>query len=247
MMISCLKIKAQSNIDSTSIYITQKKYHKALKYVSNTGNYYVLNNIGIKLYQSKEYNNSLLFFLETLKIGKEKLNKKELKNLLNDLGHNYQNINDYNNAIKYFELVYTLNVEIYGELEYSNISALYNLIAVNDLLKDFYKTAELYLKILEIQEKSLGNVNPDYVNTIYNLAWVYLDQSRFDLAEDYFMRALEIDGKIKNIDNIDYAESLNHLYVFYGFYKLDYEKAQYYLNQIIRIKKGFLAKIMRII
>lgn len=232
------RINAQTNTDSTTIYFSQKKYDKTLNYCAKKGDYLSLYRLGSDLFQAKDYNNSLPFFLKTLQIGQISLNEKSNYNLLNVIGHNYQNIDDNDNALKFYNSAFLLNKKINGELHESNIKDLFNLIAVFDLSKKYNESAECYLKILKIREQTKGINSIDYTRTLYNIGWCYIDQKRYDDAEQYFIKAIEIDSKIMNLNSIDYLKSLNNLYIFYGFNKINYEKAEYYLNEIIKIKKN---------
>jgi CHAT domain-containing protein len=230
------KINAQINVDSTFIYFNQKKYEKAINYCTKKSDYFLLYRLGSDLFQTKDYNNSLPFFLKTLQLGQTTLSEKSNYNLLNVIGHNYQNINDNENAQKFYNSAFLLNKKINGELHESNIKDLLNLIAVFDLSKKYNESTECYLKILQIREKNNGINNKEYTRTLYNIGWAYVDQKLYDVAEIYFLKALEIDSKITEKNSNDYSTSLKHFFVFYKSHKVDYEKAENYIREIIRIK-----------
>ena len=231
-----IKINAQVNRDSISIYFNQKEYEKVINYCSNKVDYVSLYKLGSDLYQSKDYVNSLPFFLKTLQIGQTLLNEKSNYNLLRVIGHNYQNIKDNDNAQKFFSSAFLLNKKINGEFHESNIKDLLNLITVFDLSKKYNESTECYLKILKIRQQSKGVNNAEYTRTLYNIGWAYVDQKLYDVAETYFIKALEIDSIITNKNSIDYSTSLNNIFVFYNAHKVDFNKAENYLRQIINIK-----------
>jgi CHAT domain-containing protein/Tfp pilus assembly protein PilF len=236
------RINAQTNTDSTSIYFNQKSYDKVIDYCIKKGDYFSLYRHGSDLFQAKDYNNSLPFFLKTLQIGQTLLNEKSNYNLLNVIGHNYQNINDNDNAQKFYNSAFLLNKKINGELHESNIKDLLNLITVFDLSKKYNESTECYLKILQIREKTKGINNREYTRTLYNIGWAYVDQKLYDVAETYFIKALDIDSNITDKNSIDYSTSLYNFFVFYKSHKVDYEKAENFLRQIIKIKLNKFGK-----
>jgi CHAT domain-containing protein/Tfp pilus assembly protein PilF len=227
---------AQNSIDSTSIYFNQKKYNKALSYGTITGNFPLLNTMGVNLYKNKDYQNSLLFFTRTLEIGQETLDENTLYILLKIIGQNYVDLKNYDNAESYYNSAYLLNSKMHGELHESNIKNLLSLIIVFDSKKEYGKSTECYIKIAKIRKNLTGENDQNYTRTLYNTGWAYVDQKLYDEAEKYFIKALEIDSKIIDVTSIDFSISLNNLFVFYKSHKIDYEKAEYYLRQIIKIK-----------
>ena len=233
-----LKLNAQVHTDSASIYFNLKQYEKAISYCEKGNDYYLLSKLGNELFEKKDYNNSLEFYLKTLEIGSPFFNETNKKIILNLIAHNYQSLYDYVNAEKYYKQLFELNSKSSGDLNESNIKILNGLIAVSDAQKKFKESYKYYLNILEIQENKFGEFHPDFVKSLFNTAWALVDAKELDKAEKYFLRAISIESKITDTNSIEYAKCLNNLTVFYSDYKFDYKKSESYLKQVIEIKKN---------
>jgi len=80
-----------------------------------------------------------------------------------------------------------------------------------------YATAEpLYIRSLEILEKTLEKDLSYYSSVLNNLAAVYYAQSKYDMVEEFFIRSLEIKEKtLDKQNNSSFATGLNNLAALY--------------------------------
>lgn len=237
-----LKIQAQSVNDSALYFCEKKQFDKAIKYSIKTNDFNKIYYFGNKLYQDKDYTNSLVFYLKYLELAKPYLNNQNQLLILNIIGHNYQSINDYINSENYYLEAYNLNSKINGVEDESNIKFLSNLIVVFDNQKKFNETTKCYQQILKIKKSKLGEFNSDYTNTMFSTGWAFVDSKFFDEAESYFLKALKIESNFKDTLSIEYSVSLFNLFIFYRDHKIDFEKAKYYIDEVIRIKKNLLGE-----
>jgi len=201
-----------------------------------------LNNLAVFYHNIKDYHRAEPLYLQSLDIYKKLTGETPpgYLNSLKNLAVMYQVMADYQKAEIVYIQAFNLNTIINGELDKSNIQCLINIIAVSILNKNFNKSHEYYLKILKLQESIYGTNHPEYVNTLFNIGYNLCNLKILNEAEGYFLKAIEIDEIIKDKNSLDYSKSLSHLYRFYMDDKLNYEKAEFYLNQIIKIKKTIL-------
>ena len=69
----------------------------------------------------------------------------------------------------------------------------------------------LYERAILIREKVLGSEHPDVASSLNNLAALYDNQRRYDVAEPLFERALSIREKVLGSEHPDTALSLQIL------------------------------------
>src|SRR3990170_125051 len=107
------------------------------------------------------------------------------------MGKIEEGINFYERAIEIFESApKTSNTEkIFFANALSGLSTIY----VKN--KDYKKAEQLILRSLEFYEDALGQYHPTLAPFLENLAHIYLLQNRFDEAENYYMKSLEINEK----------------------------------------------------
>ncbi len=194
---------AQTSVDSSAIYVNQKKYNKALKFASESANISSLVNIGIDLFNSKDFENAIPFFLKSKEIGAYVIKPIEYLTVINMLGISYQELKDFENSEKYFIEVYKLNLKINGEIDKTNIQCLINIIAVNKLNDNLKKSQEYYLKLLKLQESVYGIDHPEYVNTLFNIGYNLCNLDLINEAESYFLKAFELNDNINNNNNLN--------------------------------------------
>lgn len=74
-----------------------------------------------------------------------------------------------------------------------------------------YEEAPLYVRALEICEKLLGHDHPELATTLIRLAFVYINQGKYEEAEPLCKRALEIREKLLGHDHPELATTLINL------------------------------------
>ncbi len=103
-----------------------------------------------------------------------------------------------------------------------------------------YAEAEpLYLRAIEIGEKTLGPEHPHLTTYLNNLAELYRDQGKYEQAEPLYLRAIEIDEKALGKDHPGLAIDLNNLALLY-YSQGKYEQAEPLYKQAIEIDKKAL-------
>jgi tetratricopeptide (TPR) repeat protein len=231
-----VKLKAQTNVDSTYIYYNQKKYEKALIFCTKKKDYYTLNALGNNLYDQKDYTNSLLFYLKANEIGKKYFNDKLYLSLLELIGFNYQNLMDYQNAVVYFGDAFNLNSKIYGEYDESNFGYLANLIVNYKLMNDYKKSIYFLQKEIKLKENKYGINDRKYLVSLNNLAYVYDLDGQFEQAEILFKKIVDIRKITIGEKHPDYALSLSNLASTYD------EEGKYNLAEPLYIKSLEISK-----
>ena len=99
---------------------------------------------------------------------------------------------------------------------------------------EFAKAEPLYLQALAIDKEVLGEMHPDYAETLNNLALLYVYTRNFSKAESLFRQSLAIKKQVLGERHPSYAESLSNLaglYLFMG----DAAKAEPLSAQALRI------------
>ncbi|CAN1504609.1 CHAT domain containing protein [Flavobacteriaceae bacterium] len=205
------RINAQINIDSTTIYFNQKKYEKTLIFCSNKKDYHTLYTLGDNLYNQKDFTNSLLFYLKANEIGKKYFNDKFSLLLLEQIGFNYQDLKDYNNAVIYFEQVFNLNNKMYGEYNEGNFSYLAKLILNYNFLNNYKKSIVYLQKATKLNEFKYGINDRKHLISLNNLAYVYSLDGQFQEAEILFKKIVDIRKITIGENHPDYALSLSNL------------------------------------
>ena len=75
--------------------------------------------------------------------------------------------------------------------------------------KSYDRAESLYLRSLNIREKTLGPKHPDMAVIFNNLAELYVMQHRYAEAEPLYQRALAIQGEHLGPNHLDLARTLN--------------------------------------
>src|SRR2546428_714398 len=110
--------------------------------------------------------------------------------------------------------------QLYQEGKYEQ--ALDNAFSLNNLALFYYKrlgryeAAEpLFRQAVKIYRKLEMEMDPDFANTLNNLAGLYESMSQYAAARPLYKRALRIIGAVKGEDHPAYATGLNNLAYLY--------------------------------
>ncbi len=127
----------------------------------------------IEFFQSN-YDNSIRYFSEALKIYEEQNDKLYIANISNDIGNTLYQKNEYERALDYFEK----SLNLARENEFSNIegNALSNLGKVHAKKEDFKKALDHLKAGLSIHKKN--NFVANILETQNEIASTYLDMGR---------------------------------------------------------------------
>ncbi|MFD1294412.1 tetratricopeptide repeat protein [Lutibacter holmesii] len=177
----------------------------------------------------KQKDSVLHYYNKALRLADSISYKHNLADLLFSHGTEFENINNFEQAIVNYEL----SISIYEELEQvENVGSLYNLIGycyLNLYAED--KAIEYYLKSLNISQSLNDNegVAMNY-NDIGNL---YYDQEHYENAITYFKKALSL------YENLEDKEGLSSVYTNLGnaYSDLgDYTKGMDYYRRSIHLE-----------
>lgn len=86
----------------------------------------------------------------------------------------------------------------------------------------YTQSESIYSEMLNIQEKTVGKLHPDYATVLANLGYVYLNQSKYTQAEEKLLEALAIFEKMNSQDHSSYSNvllNLGEMYRWQGKYK----------------------------
>lgn len=106
---------------------------------------------------------------------------------------------------------------------------------------DYGKAEPLYLESLDMREKVLGKEHSNYVESLNNLAALYLDDEKYQKAETFYLEVLNTREKVLGKENSDYSNSLNDLGILY-YYTGEYDKAEHKFLESLAIREKVLGK-----
>jgi CHAT domain-containing protein/tetratricopeptide (TPR) repeat protein len=96
------------------------------------------------------------------------------------------------------------------------------------------KAEPLFIQVLELWKKLLGEQHQNYSTTLNNLAALYYNMGQYEKAIPIYKQAIEIDRKVLGEKNPSYANSLNNLATAYVSLA-QFEKAEPLYKQAIEI------------
>ena len=180
--------------------------------------------MGKSLNGFKMFDESLTCFLRCLDIQRKLSNEQDNQNIALTLlwiGQSYENLNKYDEAIKY----YNESLQIcYPETKWC---------AVNGIAKCLFHQEKLDEALNKFKESyETAQNETDQSDILYNIGRVYEKKEMYVEALDYFSRSLEILQRVSPLDH----KQLRTLFYYIGkmYYKLeDCEKALSYLKRAL--------------
>ncbi len=160
---------------------------------------------GIAHFYLGDYNTSLENYFKAINI-KENINKKEYSvPEYNNIGLVLRNLEQNEEALKYFQLALELATKIGNK---SQISILWNNIGISYRGLKQYDKAEKAIE-LALQLNIESNDNQRIAHNLNNLGMIYLNLQNDHKAIDYFKRALEINKSLFN--KYEQVQNMNNL------------------------------------
>ena len=208
MLLLGLNLKAQNNIDSTSIYFTQNKYQKALNFASKNYEYDSLIEKGIFLFKNGDFINAISFFSTAYDLNENKNSEIEKITLLNIIGICYEEISDFEKAEYYYNKAISLNT-IYSDEYFQPLNSLVQLYTET---KDFSTAENQSILFLEEAKKHKGENSKEYLLAIRNLTLLYLSNDLFKMAEEFSLKEVQLNKKIFGNKSLEYLDSFS-LYI----------------------------------
>ncbi len=157
------------------------------------------NNIAFTYITKKDYEKAKQYLWHIIKNCSKKTRIWEA-NTYNKLGFVYQNTQEYNNAIKYYNKALDIYMEKKGENSSEVAKALNNLGKVYCVLKDYDKALEKISKSVAIRKKLLGNSHPILSKSLLTLGQYYSLNKEHEKAIKTYLEALEILEKNQSSD-----------------------------------------------
>ena len=105
---------------------------------------------------------------------------------------------------------------------------------IQDYIADYKLSLKYYFKALKIQNKELGEDNPDMAATYNNIGYVYECLGNYPESLDYYGKSLEIRSKVLGEEHPDTAMSYCNLGSVYDSLG-DYDNAIEYYNKSLKI------------
>lgn len=213
-------------------YLESMAANETLKNLRGVAN--MMNNIGSVYVEQGNYPKALEYNLKALKIREEHLSddvssKDEIAMSYGNLGRVYYYMNDFNNAMRYYQKSLKLSEETANKrriaLMHNNIGSIYAEQKLYDkALEYFNKTYAIQYEMDNKQMQALA---------LNNIAEVYLKKKEYKYAIDFYNKALLIAKALGAKDDI--KTSYDGLHNCYNEMK-DFEKAHYYLMLYSEIK-----------
>jgi tetratricopeptide (TPR) repeat protein len=144
------------------------------------------------------------------------LKQKELSsqhdaNLLNETALSLKNLGNYQQAVNYYHMAYTIDKQLFGETNLETIRDLTNLGAVYLEIEDYPKARKIFESILPHVEQKSGKKSLPYVTVLNNLGTAL---SHLGLYDESFQKHLEALGILETISyptEREKAKTLNNL------------------------------------
>ena len=179
----------------------------------------VLLDLGNFLEEEEKFNEAIPFFeecLENLKqsVGSLLNNKEDLIPCLSSLSNSYFQLTKYEKAEKYQREALEINIEVWGCNHPTVASDLHNLASIIRFTDKLDEATSLYLQSIQIWKEynKSDNKYSSLISTASNnLAMLYSQQMKLDLAEVLFREALKIDRGIHRGNHEDIAADLSSL------------------------------------
>lgn len=167
--------------------------------------------------------------IDTLSIDYNRLPASEKAQLLQNVGIGYLNLNDYIQAMQYFEYAQKIYEKINDE---NGIAIIFNNLGnIHNRLGNYEKALDLYFQALRIHEKKVNKEGIAEVTN--NIGMVYQNLKKYPEALDFYNRSLQINYEINDLESA--AKSLNNL----GNIMLsmsNFEQALTYYNKSLNLK-----------
>ena len=164
-----------------------------------------LKSIGLTYYSTNDFEQSLEYFTEILKIQERRRDNQGIASAYNNIGIIYDELKRYPTALDFYHRSLDIKEKIgdQGTIAntINNIGFLYSKINNPDKAYEYFKKA---LIIDEQQHDTLS-----IFNTLNNLGLYYFHQEEYDSAFRYFNSSLEIGSSLEN--NYDKAHLYNNI------------------------------------
>ena len=221
-----------------ALKIAKKLYEKDNSLIIN-----ILNDKGLIELYSMNHRNAEKIFNYTLNLTRKKFGLNSIENIypLSYVGLVYQDLGDYDNAIKNQKEVLRLAITNLGSehyycgTAYQNLANAFNHNLENDL------AVEYALKAIDIYTKVFGEKSKDVADAVGNLGITYSDMHDYENAKKYLFKSLKLFKEIKGKESYDVSRIYQGIAAMYQ-ESGDYENAEKYNQITLDIKKELVDK-----
>lgn len=199
------KIQEQKKTADEKAYRTQRKY--------------IINNQAVLYSEGGKYYEALESNFESLKIRESDKDTMGIAVSLNNIGINYRQLGDYENARSYFRQSYDLQLK--GKIDDDNELRLINLADVSNELGQYDATKQYIQQILK---QCVGRCEPRFFAMSYHaygLAFMYT--GGFKEAEENLLKALKIWQEMNSWEQIKELTTIAELKYLQGDYRIALE------------------------
>ena len=251
--IDALLLKAETVLSNTEKDITKRKSEalnayreadKTAQEIDCPAEKYIelLFKYGIFLNFYAYYEEAENVYLRLIQISEETNGQNETTaKAYNCLGIVYDNLGDYDEALKYYNKALKIDKEVFGEehpytaMSYLNIGGTYyKLGEYNDALKH-------YNKALKIKKEVFGQKHISTASCYLNMGMVYDDLGEYYNALKYHNKAIEIYKEVLEENNLNIATYYNSIGIVYQNLK-KYDKALESHNKALEIREEVLGE-----
>lgn len=187
----------------------------------------VLRKMGFIFFTQKKYNFSLRCYLDALESYEtdEHLHDRadEICELYNNVGNVYLTINDFDEAVKYYESALSIKLSLLGKNHIDTTGTMCNLGQAHVGLGNFDEALDLYNQALNIREKH-GKNHKNVGQVCNEIGNIYIKLKRYGKAQIFLQRSLR--GKRQSASN-DPAHIENELITLSNLGHLFFKKDQY--------------------
>lgn len=157
-------------------------------------------------YDRGDYETAIYYYLQLEDyFNQNAKGTKEQANLYNTIGRCYYEFDDIDSGKKYFEKSAEICEKLgYDELNFDNywyLTLLYN----DNIPENSNKALEFGKKSEQAAERFFGKNSSEVGETYACQGEVYLERKEYEIAKEYFQKALEIMGKTKGKESEDIA------------------------------------------
>lgn len=204
-----IKINAQVNGDSISIYFNKKKYEKVINYCSKKGDYVSLINLTNQLFEENNFEMTIIFSLKSIELGKDEISLEQKVNSYQLIGFSYLQLKDFKNSISFINKSIQLGDELINE---NDKILLYNILGHSYIeLNDIENAEKNYINGISLNTL----YSKGYFQTLFSLCSLYQSYKEFSIAEKqgkiFLFEALNQRGK----NSQEYILALKNLSLLY--------------------------------
>ena len=142
---------------------------------------------------------------------------------------------EYASVLQYYDKALDIYLQSYNEF-HPDIASIYGSKAsyYNEVVNDYEKAVEFYLKEIEISERLFGKKHSSVAISLSNIAGVYQSLAQYDKALVYYERALQIRKQVFGETHPETGAVLNNIAILY-YHLGHYQDSKAYFEKVLSI------------